>query len=740
MNMKHTKKYLAAFIAASLVTSPFGSTGIFVSHNVTNQTTIVKAASSETSVNDANEEEQTVTIYYYSRLINPHIYATTDTGAWLADHALKMEPVTNMKDYNYKITLKFSKELGSGIKFFIAGENGAIDFPNGKKYSVGIGTFGLKDSVITPLGINTGDITFTKDESFVFDLYPTNFGVEPTGGSGSYSYHHGVILDGTEYYIYKDFTSENYLPLGLFEQQGYGFTNKLIGTHTYFIDVKDNNTGEIVRVTKDYKVSDMYIADFTYESTTSRVEKGARIKLNATVKGEATHRYNSYWWYVTKDGVNYNDDIEYTNNYDASWVPSEAGDYEIRYQVNTYFHQYDTKTINVHVDDSEANTLVIYYYNSNWFNDINVHYKVDGGHWTKTPGEQMYQVSYLTTRKAIINLGTAEGATVCFNNGKGSWDNNNKKNYYLTKGSYEIFDGVVTKREKQPVVPTFTPIPSIEPTTAPTETPTAVPTTVPTVAPTEAPTEAPTVVPTVVPTEAPTVTPTLVPTETPVENQATIYYKRAENTSWKNAYIHYKVNGAWTTSPGVKMEKVQNGYWKITINMGDATELKMCFNNGNGTWDNNNKNNYVVAPGNYEIDQTTKTITNLGSETPTTVPTTVPTAVPTTTPTTEPTTAPTTAPTETPVKKTVTIYYKSSWKTVYIHYKLDGSWTKAPGVKMTKVQDGLWKFTTELGDDAQITACFNNGTGTWDNNNKKNYTHGEGTWRVNIPIVPKEEN
>ena len=738
--MKHTKKYLAAFIAASLVTSPFGSIGIFVGDNVTNQTTIVKAASSETSVNDANEEEQTVTIYYCSRLINPHMYATTDTGAWLADHALKMEPVTNMKDYNYKITLKFSKELGSGIKFFIAGENGAIDFPNGKKYSVGIGTFGLKDSVITPLGINTGDITFTKDESFVFDLYPTNFGVEPTGGSGSYSYHHGVILDGTEYYIYKDFTSENYLPLGLFEQQGYGFTNKLIGTHTYFIDVKDNNTGEIVRVTKDHKVSDMHIADFTYESTTSRVEKGARIKLNATVKGEATHRYNSYWWYVTKDGVNYNDDIEYTNNYDASWVPSEAGDYEIRYQVKTYFHQYDEKTIKVHVDDSEANTLVIYYINSNWYDPLNVHYKIDGGRWTKSPGEPMYKVSYLPPYKAIINLGTAEGATVCFNNGKGSWDNNNKKNYYLTKGCYRITDGEVTKEEKLPVVPTFTPVPSVEPTVAPTEVPTAVPTTVPTVAPTEAPTVTPTLVPTVVPTEAPTVTPTLVPTETPVENQATIYYKRAKNTSWKNAYIHYKVNGAWTTSPGVKMEKVQNGYWKITINMGDATELKMCFNNGNGTWDNNNKNNYVVAPGNYEIDQTTKTITNLGSETPTTVPTTVPTAVPTTTPTTEPTTAPTTAPTETPVKKTVTIYYKSSWKTVYIHYKLNGTWTKVPGVKMTKVQDNLWKFTTVLGDDNQITACFTNGTGSWDNNNKKNYTHGEGTWHVNIPIVPKEEN
>lgn len=114
--------------------------------------------------------------------------------------------------------------------------------------------------------------------------------------------------------------------------------------------------------------------------------------------------------------------------------------------------------------------------------------------------------------------------------------------------------------------------------------------------------------------------------------------------------------------------------------------------------------------------------------------------MPTTVPTTAPTTAPTTVPTETPVKKTVTLYYKSSWKNVYIHYKLNGIWTLTPGVNMTKVKDGIWKYTTELNGDNQITACFTNGTSAWDSNKSQNYVFEEGTWFVNFPFFLEDQN
>ena len=44
-----------------------------------------------------------------------------------------------------------------------------------------------------------------------------------------------------------------------------------------------------------------------------------------------------------------------------------------------------------------------------------------------------------------IDLGTATSATVCFNDGNSTWDNNNKNNYVLNKGTYKISGGTITK-------------------------------------------------------------------------------------------------------------------------------------------------------------------------------------------------------------------------------------------------------------------------------------------------------
>jgi hypothetical protein len=57
------------------------------------------------------------------------------------------------------------------------------------------------------------------------------------------------------------------------------------------------------------------------------------------------------------------------------------------------------------------------------------------------------------------------------------------------------------------------------------------------------------------------------------------------------------------------MEKVSDGYWKITIDLGSSSDVAMCFNNGSGSWDNNSSKNYVISgAGSYTVDQTTKTV------------------------------------------------------------------------------------------------------------------------------------
>ena len=44
-----------------------------------------------------------------------------------------------------------------------------------------------------------------------------------------------------------------------------------------------------------------------------------------------------------------------------------------------------------------------------------------------------------------IDLGTTTSATVCFNNGNNSWDNNSDADYTVGTGVYGISSGKVTK-------------------------------------------------------------------------------------------------------------------------------------------------------------------------------------------------------------------------------------------------------------------------------------------------------
>lgn len=79
-------------------------------------------------------------------------------------------------------------------------------------------------------------------------------------------------------------------------------------------------------------------------------------------------------------------------------------------------------------------------------------------------------------------------------------------------------------------------------------------------------------------------------------NTVTVYYKQGYTTP----YIHYRPEGgAWTIAPGTAIAASEvAGYNKITINIGSATRLEACFNNGSGTWDSNGGRNYFFNVGN----------------------------------------------------------------------------------------------------------------------------------------------
>jgi glycosidase len=80
-------------------------------------------------------------------------------------------------------------------------------------------------------------------------------------------------------------------------------------------------------------------------------------------------------------------------------------------------------------------------------------------------------------------------------------------------------------------------------------------------------------------------------------NTATVfYYTKSHN--WSHYYLHYAPAGAaWTQVPGVVMEAGCTDWVKKTVDLGTATTWQSTFDNGSGTWDNNNGNNYALTAG-----------------------------------------------------------------------------------------------------------------------------------------------
>lgn len=182
---------------------------------------------------------------------------------------------------------------------------------------------------------------------------------------------------------------------------------------------------------------------------------------------------------------------------------------------------------------------------------------------------------------------------------------------------------------------------------------------------------------------------------TVTNNTATVYYE----TVWSTPYAHYQIgNGGWTDVPGVQMDKVNDQYAKITLDLGTATTANICFNNGNNSWDSRNGKNYAIGVGTYTVSNGAVVSG---------------------------------APESIVEENTVTIYYYNNWSNSYIHYKVgNGEWTAVPGEKMEDVTTSYAKITIDLGTDDSITACFNNGGNTWDNNNSKDYNFTSGTYTI----------
>ncbi|MFB7594726.1 carbohydrate binding domain-containing protein [Streptomyces sp. NPDC056160] len=207
-------------------------------------------------------------------------------------------------------------------------------------------------------------------------------------------------------------------------------------------------------------------------------------------------------------------------------------------------------------------------------------------------------------------------------------------------------------------------------------------------------------------------------TATTGTNTATVFYY-TKSRAWSSYYLHWAPDGgSWTTVPGVRMEAACTDWVKETVDLGSAAGLQATFNNGSGTWDNNGGKNYDLGSGTVTVkdgviahsdpcgDDNGGGGQGGGSA------------------------------------QSATVFYATTgtgWSTVNLHWAPDGgAWTTAPGVAMDAACTGWVKKTVDLGTAAGWQATFNNGNGTWDNNNGANYALTGGLSTVKAGKVTKD--
>lgn len=458
-----------------------------------------------------------------------------------------------------------------------------------------------------------------------------------------------------------------------------------------------------------------------------------------------------------------------------------------------------------------GNNVTIYY--KQGYAAPKIHYRPAGGTWTTSPGVDIPVSEVPGYNKITINIGSAVQLEACFNNGSGLWDSNNGSNYLFNVGTW-TYVPTGTINPGAPIVDIQAPsVPTNLTATASSSSGAVLSWTASTdnvgvtgyeiyrdgvkigttaaVTYTDSGLSAQTTYSYTIKSYDATgnlsAASAAASITTPAGNSVTIYYKQG----YTAPKIHYRpVGGTWTTSPGVSIPAAEiAGYNKITINLGTATQLEACFNNGSGTWDNNGGSNYLFGVGTWTYTPT-GSITS-GAPVPAVADTTAPSTPTNLTATASSSTGAaltwtastdnvgvtgyevyrgavkigTTATTSyadsgltaqtaysytvkaydaagnlsnasaavsitTPAGNSVTIYYKQGYTAPKIHYRpVGGTWTTSPGVTMPAAEvAGYNKITIDLGSVAQLEACFNNGSGTWDSNGGSNYLFGVGTW------------
>ena len=454
-------------------------------------------------------------------------------------------------------------------------------------------------------------------------------------------------------------------------------------------------------------------------SITASVPAPGKVGTKVTFTAEFE---NEYYYYsanyimssIKKDGKSYAGDASTSNT--VSFTPTEAGTYQVSFSMRDASGEVAEKTIDYVVKDTTSNVATVYYNNSSW-SKAYIHYRVGNGTWTSVPGVAMDATSEQSGYKwkYVIDLGDADNATVCFNNGNNSWDSNNGSNYNVTSGQIGIKNG-----SKQSIGLAA----SLKLTGKKGDLSADV-----------------------------TVSNGTAPyTVSYVDyKDGTEQFRGSKETKDTASFSHdvsaytggtYKVVATITDAAGkqttaedtIKLEGFKVADIKASVASPCKVGTEVTFT---GVFENE----YVYYTGKYASVTVTKggktyaSSYSLGAKV---------TFTPQEAGTYQVTVSKTDSAGEYAEKtidyvvkdttsNVITLYYDNSWDNAYVHYCLSkGSWTALPGIKMTASDRAgyRWMYTIDMNDSSSASVCFNNGKGNWDSKNGCNYQVTAGTYGV----------
>ena len=373
------------------------------------------------TVDEAPAKDVTI---YYNGFDHPNIHYRAAGGSWTNVPGVAMEQSHAVSGFPYEYTIDLNGAEYADVCFNDG--NNSWDSRNGQNYIFTPGYYTFNNGTITEIEKpGLAAVLELADTDFPAQGVPTHFTASAINGAAPYTYTFKCTHNGSTWNLSEE-TSSNVC----------SYTPMEAGVYTISVNVKDAK-GKTAQATGTLTAHEPNVT--ALNTSVEKAYIGQRVDLSMNVNDDfagTTHLFT----------VKKNYSINIINagaNTTASWTPSEAGTYTITAGVYYNGNVLSSVSKTFVVEEAPKNEVTIYY---NGYSNPNIHYQVGNGSWTNVPGVAMEATDELAgyTHKYTIDLGDADYANVCFNDGHNNWDSRNGANYRFTQGTYKFSNGTIT--------------------------------------------------------------------------------------------------------------------------------------------------------------------------------------------------------------------------------------------------------------------------------------------------------